>query len=260
MDAQVNVDLTLRRDFDARRLNRVVNDPMVKPHVALPDQMDQEIDLTGVVSDRRNVALMCDHGGLLFHWQEPGIYEVHTQFLEPARGQPAIEFTQAALEWMFLRTSAMEILTKVPVPNVGAAWLAQKVGCRLEFTRDDAWPTPQGAVAMKYYAIRWHDWVGKAPGLAERGHEFHEWLTQAKVARGLGLDPHPDDSSHDQMVGATMEMFLAGQVDKACILYNRWARFAGYAPIQVIGMDPLEIDISDGRVIVEHGQMSWVEG
>lgn len=258
------MDTSLRRDFDARRLNLVVNDPMVKPYVALPHQMDQEIDLTEVVRDRRNIALMCDHGGLLFHWMEPGIYEVHTQFTHAMRGEPVLDFTEAALSWMFLRTGAMELLTKVPVPNVAAAWLAQKIGGRLEFTRDGAWPTPQGAVAVKYYALRWPDWIVRAKFLAERGHEFHEWLTREKASRGLGLAPHPDDSFHDQMVGATVEMFIHGQIDKAVILYNRWARFAGYMPIQVVEIEPASgavvVDISDGRVVVGHGQMSWVEG
>jgi len=253
-------DLTLRRDFDARRLNRIANDPMVKPLVALPEQMDSDLDLTNVVRDRRNVALMCDHGGLLFQWYEPGIYEVHTQFDEIMRGQAAVDFTEAALAWMFLRTPAMEILTKVPVHNVGAKWLAQRVGCKVDFERTNTWRTVTGTVDMAYMAIRWHDWVRKAPGLTERGHAFHEWLTQEKILAGVGLVPHDDDSGHDRMVGATVEMFLHGQVDKALVLYNRWARFAGYVPIRVIEMGPLVIDIGDGLVVIDSGHMNWVEG
>lgn len=250
----------MRRDFDARRLNRVVNDPMVKPFVALPEQMDKDLDLADVVKDRRNVALMCDHGGLLFHWQEAGIYEVHTQFDSVMRGQLALNFTEAALSWMFLRTPAMEVLTKVPAHNVGAKRLARMVGCQVDFDRANAWSTLDGPVDMAYMAIRWHDWIRGASGLAERGHEFHEWLAREKRAAGIGLAPHDDDSGHDRMVGATVEMFIHGQVDKALILYNRWARFAGYEPIRVVEMGPLVVDIGDGCVVIENGQLNWVEG
>ena len=46
-------------------------------------------------------------------------------------------------------------------------------------------------------------------------------------------------------------MIFAGQVDKAIILYNRWARFAMYAQIRLVSRDPLIIDQHDALILVQ---------
>jgi hypothetical protein len=42
-----------------------------------------------------------------------------------------------------------------------------------------------------------------------------------------------------------------GQPEKGVILSNRWARFAGYAPIALISRSPLVIDIGDAVMQVQ---------
>jgi hypothetical protein len=54
---------------------------------------------------------------------------------------------------------------------------------------------------------------------------------------------HPQDDAHDRYVGACVETIYGGQPEKAVILYNRWARFAGYQPIALVSKSPLLIDI-----------------
>jgi hypothetical protein len=40
-------------------------------------------------------------------------------------------------------------------------------------------------------------------------------------------------------------------VDKGIVLYNRWARFAGYAQTRLVSRDPLIIDQTDALILVQ---------
>jgi hypothetical protein len=236
-------DIGLYREFDAASINAIVNDPGVRPWVAVPGQA--ELDLTDVLADRRNVLLMIGGGGVLFHQQEPGLYEAHTQFLPQVRGRNALAATRAALHWMFTRTDCMEVLTKVPAHNVAADAWARLAGGVLAFERPDAWQTESGLVAVRYYALHYNDWAKNAPGLIDRGKWFHDLLESEKRRLGSVAPVHSDDIAHDRHVGSAVEMIFGGQPAKGIILYNRWARFAGYALIGATSYDPLTIDIAE---------------
>ena len=238
----------IRREFDATRINTVVNDPSVHPWVCLPGQ--GVLDLSPVVGDPRNVLLMADRGGLLFVQHEPGVYEVHTQFVKEVRGRAVVEATRAAVHWMFTKTDCMEVLTKVPQGNVAAEALTRLVGGVLDFERSNAWPSDKGQRAVKFYGLRYADWVRSARALEERGHWFHERLESEKARLGSAAVIHDDDPAHDRHVGAAVEMILSGQVAKAIVLYNRWARFAGYAELRVVSASPVIIDIQEALIAV----------
>lgn len=247
----------IQREFDATRLNAVVNHPAVHPWVSLPGQ--GELDLTPAASDPRNVLLMTEGGGLLFVQHEPGVYEVHTQFVPEVRGRAALKATREAVHWMFTRTDCMEILTKVPQGNVAAEALTRALGGVLDFERKDAWQTPLGLRSVKYYGLRYADWVKSAGGLVERGHWFHDQLESEKVRMGSHAVVHDDDPAHDRHVGAAVEMILRGQVAKAIVLYNRWARFAGYVELQVVSVAPLIIDIQEALIQVSDGNFEVIQ-
>lgn len=238
----------IQRDTTAERINEVVNHPEVHKWVALPGQ--GALDMSALVADTRNILLMVPEGGLFFEFQEPGVYQVHTQFLPTFRGAGALRVTRDALHWMFCRTDCMELLTKVPVHNVGADGWAKLIGGVLDFEREGAWPTDEGTVAVKYYRLSYADWVRSARGLIERGRWFHERLTAEKVRRGMADAPHPEDLAHDRYVGAAVEMIYGGQLAKAVVLYNRWARFAGYVPVKVVSAKPTIVDIDEALVYV----------
>jgi len=245
--------LPFRRDYNAKRINRVVNDPSVFPEVALPGQ--GALDLGPMIAALRNICLMTDEGGIVAHWREPGIYEIHTQFTAAYRSVGAVKSVREMISWLFLQSPAMELQTKIPAANRAAHGLVQAINGRLEFDRADAWPLPDGKFcSMDYYTLRYNDWLyapWAAGKLAEQGEWFHQRLDAAKLAMLSPTESHAADPAHDVNVGATIEMIWAGQAEKGLTLYNRWARFAGYAEVRLISTAPLVIDIQDAVLLID---------
>lgn len=240
--------LSVCRELSAERLNTIVNHQDVRPWVAAYGQ--GYLDLTPVVANPDNYLLMGEGGGFLFVQQEPGIYEVHSQFLPEHRGENVITAARDAERYMFCRTDCIEIRSKVPAGNAGAAAFARKMRYELQFERANAWQTEAGAVAVRYFARTLNQWVNQADELKGTGHAFHEKLEAAKIALGSTMPIHDDDAAHDLYVGATVEMIQAGQIAKALAFYGRWAPFAGYGPIALIATNPLVLDIGDALLAV----------
>lgn len=239
--------LSVRRELSAERVNTISNHPEVRPWLGGVG----ELDLTDIVVNRSNVLLMGEGGGFIFVQQEPGIYEVHTQFLPDHRGEEVITAARDAERWMFTRTDCIEIRSKVPGGNVGAAAFARAMKYELQFVRANAWQTPEGLTSVKYYARSITQWANQAHEMKEVGHAFHEKLEAAKIAAGATTPIHDDDDAHDLYVGATVEMMQAGNIAKAVNFYMRWAPFAGYGPIAVIATNPIVIDIGDALLAVK---------
>src|ERR1700731_3203580 len=251
--------LPFKRDFNATRLNRVCNDPSVFPEISQPGQV--AMDLSALVSDLRNITLLCDEGGIMALWREPGIYEIHTQFTAKYRGVSAIRTVREMVSWLFINSPAMELQTKVPAVNQAAHSLVKAISGRLEFEREGVWKLPDGlACRMDYYTLRYSDWLYSAWAmgpLAARGEWFHQRLDAAKAAFLRPPKGHAPDAAHDVNVGATIEMIFAGEVDKALTMYARWARFAGYAEVRAISAKPLILDIQDAVVLVDIWQKDF---
>lgn len=244
--------LPFKRDFTSARINRVCNDPSVLPDIVSAGQ--ESLDLSPVVADLRNIVLMCDEGGIIAHWREPGVYEIHTQFTERYRGVSAVRTTREMVSWLFLHSPAMELQTKVPDCNQGAQGLVKAINGRFEFERQGAWQGASGPCGVAYYTLRWSDWLYSPwamGGLAARGEWFHSRLDDAKRAFLAPPDAHATDPSHDVNVGATIELIFAGAIDKALTLYARYARFAGYAEVRLISASPLIIDIQDAVLLID---------
>lgn len=238
--------LSVVREFSAERINSIVNDPDVRPWVG----GFGPLDLSATVANPANVLLMGQGGGLMFIQLEPGLYEVHTQFLPDARGQNALTAVLDALRWMFTRTDCVEVVTRVPDGNAAAAALVKRINGELQFHRPNVWQAPTGLVGVKYYSKTLASWVRDTDSLNEIGDWFHEKLAAVKVASGALAPIHEDDDAHDRYVGAAAEMIVNGQVVKGINFYNRWARFAGYASISVVATNPIVIDIQDALVAV----------
>lgn len=75
----------LSRCYDVGLVNRIVNDPSVRPHVGAPELGD--IDLAPVMERPEHWFLIGEHGGFLLSWSAPGVYEVHTFILPEGRGR-----------------------------------------------------------------------------------------------------------------------------------------------------------------------------
>lgn len=245
--------LPFKRDFNATRLNRVVNDPSVFAEISTPEQ--EELRLDALVGNLNNIALMCDEGGILAIWREPGVYEIHTQFTDKYRGVSCIKTVREMFSWLFLNTGAMELQSQVPDCNEGAKAITRAIGARLEFERADAWRTRDGKThSVGYYTLRWSDWLYQpyAMGpLGALGEDFHRALDSKKAAFLSPPDGHGVDPAHDVNVGATLSLIYNEQYEKALVLYNRWSTFAGYMPIRAISVVPLIIDIADAILLVD---------
>lgn len=127
--------MSLCRTFDPAFLNEVVNHPEVRPWLG-KDRVSP-IDMSAVVENPVNVVLVNDHGGFVFYWREPYVYEVHTQFLPSGRGPQAQEAAREAVRYMFKAISADKILTDVPEDNGPALGLALKTGFKIASNRFD---------------------------------------------------------------------------------------------------------------------------
>lgn len=245
--------LPFRRDLRADRINRVVNDPSVFPDVAPPGA--EKLDMTNAVKNLSNIFLLTDEGGIVADWQEPGIYEIHTQFTEKYRGVSAIKTVREMLSWLFIHSDAMQLLTKIPKGNDRALGLVRAIGGRFEFAREKAYTTHSGVlVDVDYYTLGYSDWLYSpwaSPALGARGVEFHTMLEEKRRAMLVFGEAYGEDPAHDINMGATVEMIFAGQAQKGLTLYRRWARFAGYAEARLVSLEPLVIDIDDAVLHVD---------
>lgn len=226
------------RTLDATALNRIANDDSVRPFIG----DGGPVDLTPLVSDPLNVALTTEDGdgGYILHKLAPGLYEAHSLALPSARGRPMVRLMREGFRYLFTATDALEVVTKVPATNEAADGLARIAGFREVFRRHGAWVDGS---AISYRSLGYLDWALSDARCLREGREFHDVLHAA-----TGHYNHPEDDAHDHMVGVTMLGVRAGNHIKAIGLYNRWAVFAGYAPVRIVSETPLVIDVIDAIV------------
>ena len=233
------------RTTDTARINEIVNHPQVRPWVA--DLEEGEIDLAAQVANENTIVLLGEHGGFVLWRLLPGVYEVHTQILPNGRGDWALRFVQAGFRWMFTRTDAFEILTRVPAGHLAAKALAVASGFSFEFTADRRYRFRGKDVLVDVYSTQLQDWAARAPELEDTGRWLHsrfaeegerigltgEWRGPAKE-RGVKWGPlHGDMPSHNRYVGLTYHMALGGNAARGVAMYNRWA-LASHRPVHLL--------------------------
>ena len=86
------------RSFDADLLNDLVNHPTVRPFVGGDPTV--YLDLSALIADDKNYALLGPHGGFFFTWSAPGTYEIHTFILPEGRGPQARDLALEARAYM----------------------------------------------------------------------------------------------------------------------------------------------------------------
>jgi hypothetical protein len=228
----------IRRTFDPVFLTEVVNHPEVRPWLA----GEGPLDISERVLDADNFVLVSEFGGFILVRHEPGIYEVHSQFL-PGNGTHPIKAMRAAQEWMFTRTDCQAIVSKVPEANKAAKGFAITGGLRPIFRRAKSDLGP-----CEYVELALMDWAMRTKALEAHGERFHAFLEAAKATEGSQLPTHPHDPAHERAVGAAMLMIERGQPQKGVAFYNRWARLAGYAEIELLSEAPVVVDAVDAVV------------
>lgn len=236
----------ITRATDARFINDVVNHPSVRPFVHAPPG---PLDLSALVANPNNFVLTGKHGGLVFVETVPGLMEIHSQVLPDGRGPWALQFAQQCVEWLFCRTRATEVFTRVPEGNVGAMALARACGAKPEQRVIQS--LSGEPIAVEIYGGRIQDWIRTANSLVQRGKDFHAKLEEKASAAGMKINHHPQDDWHDRHVGAAAGMILGGQPIKGVLYFNRWAAMAMAPPISIVSRDPLILDITDCRLEVQ---------
>lgn len=237
------VTRVVARTLSARNLNAVANHADVRPWLG----GDGPLDLTALVENPFNFAFETAHGGFIGVAQSATRYEVHSLFLPEGRGAEAIGAMRSAAAYMFSATPCQELVTKVPQTNPAAAAMAKRAGFESAFMRSIPWSNDE-RVPVEFLGLSLERWAMRSTITAERGAWFHECLSATKAAVGSTLAVHDDDPVHDAMVGAAILMAAAGNGAKAVVVYNAWARFAGYAPITLVSEHPTVIDLQDAVV------------
>lgn len=246
--------VTITRHHDAKFLNEVVNHPKVRPWVCGPNI--EALDMTAIINDPNNILLMGEYGGVFFHFLQPGLYEAHTQVLPEGRGRWTIEMVKKSLHYIFTRTDAVEIMTRVPAGNIPALALTKRIGGVFQFTRPNAWFSLGVPSPADIYSLNVQNWMRDADGLPARGR----WVDN-KIKKELRKH-HIDhlmirDDNADRYIGGSIEMIFAGQTGKGIALYNRWASVAGYSSARVVSDNPLAIDFR-GVMLIFRGTDFWV--
>lgn len=243
----------IERQYNAKFLNTLANDPSIAPWIR--GTLTGQMDFTTVVEDSKNYALLGEHGGVIFAQLQGGLYEAHTLVLPAGRGKWALDTVNECLKWMFTRTDAVEIMTRVPKGNLGARALVKSIHGALEFRNSKGWVFDHQYVYADIYSLTIQRWMKTAPGLDQQGKWFHDRLEQEYRRVGKMEETHGDDETHDKYVGLAVEMITHGQPEKAMVFYNRWAAMAGYAPIRMVNRNPLVLDIRDAIIQVENNDI-----
>lgn len=245
--------MLVERTFDAKFINAVANSDDCLGGLTVGSM--EAIDYTPVVKDMRNVVMVGQHGGFVFHRLLPGLYEVHSQVLKPGRGAWALSAVQESVRYLFTQTEAMELVTRVPEGNNPARSLTLAMGGVAEGVLD----SPKLTFSWTMYRLTIQDWMQRAPGLVEMGEWFHHRLHQEYETKGIKAPIHDEDEFHNRYVGAAAYMVLGRQPLKGISFYNRWAAMALAPFAAVISTNPLVIDIRDVKLLVSNGDFEVLD-
>lgn len=232
----------VERATDAARANAILNHPVVYPYVA---ERPGPIDLSRQAANPDNYLLVGDSACALFAPVIVGTYEVHSASLPEARGAHTLAFARACLDWMFTRTTAWEIVTRIPRGHLPAAALAKACGYTWEYDS----PNPCCFMGRNVVATVWrlgvHDWVSRSRFALERGQWLHRRMGEEAARLGVKEPQHEDNDHHSRVTGAAIEMARQGHPLKGVLFYSRWSILARHATVQLVSVSPpvLKMDL-----------------
>jgi hypothetical protein len=197
------------------------------------------ISVAGLLANRRNVFLKVSLSGepvgfFMLVWKGPGLYEVHTNLTENARGLEGVRVGRAARDFFFIHTDACRISSQCPDYVPESLVFARSVGFKTDFRRENAYTKASQKHGVTFVSTALTEWVRdvwKKPAHLDIGRYFHKQLFSV-----LEDGQHDDDDNHDGMVGlAAMIAVRGGQPEKAELIYNQWALCSGFAPLEYLG-------------------------
>lgn len=242
-------DVRVWRETEASGVNAILNHPEVRPWVA--DMGDGPIDISASVENLDNILLMGEHGAIFFFCILPGTYECHTQILPSGRGAWAAKFAISVLDWMFSRSNAWEVTTRVPAGHIGALALAKSVGFRHEFVSMEPCQFRGQTVTASILRVSIHDWLARSALYFDLGDKLHQQMAVEALRLGVSTPPHHEDIYHNAVAGCAIELARNGLMTKAIILYNRWSVLARHRLISVVSSDPPVIQMDIGKMRIK---------
>ena len=188
--------------------------------------------IASYVNDAGILVLVTDGGHRTeFVPREPSVYEMRQEHHEIGVAKAVLRcmFTQTDCVWVQIRAKDSDLITVT-------CWAVR------EFVLHDT----------TFFSIRYDDWVRHAPDIDASGGAFRGRLFSELAQHGREF-PWVANHWTDRHLGAFAEMLHHGQVDKAVVLYNRFARFAGLNQFSLVSHDPLLIDIAGAVLHFENG-------
>lgn len=194
-------------------------------------------------SEPFSFAVIVEGGCFLADAIEHAAYAIHTNMLPTARGAQALRAARNALAFAFTSTDAEVLYTRVAADHRAALWFAHGMGFRDVYR----------AGGSQFMRLDIDDWIVGDIGCREAGADFHRAIGEHDLLT------HEDDPVHDAFVGAARGMLEALQYPKAERIYGRWARQAGYEPMEFISADPVLLDIGNAVLRIDGQKFTVIE-
>lgn len=171
-------------------------------------------------------------GGFILVPKWVSVYEVHTLLSEDGRGAKGVEAGKQMVSWAFTHSNCLRLVSYCPDFCRESLVFAHAIGGRTDFRRENVFVKHGKRVGCTYVSLTLWEWLRKAAAnYVDYGREFHRQLVELTPH-----EPHDEDEAHDAMVGLAIYMAVTGRmIKKAELVYNQWARVAGYEPISVLG-------------------------
>ena len=212
--------MLIERSFDAARANEMANHPSVRRYVSEAPGL---VDISGIIQHPGVVVLVGAFGTLLGVRYEPCGYEAHCWVLPQGSGRWARDFLAAGAKWVFTRTDAFDLTTRIPEGYSAPRALAVRAGTTHEFTTYPGGIWQGRMTPMHTYSLSLNKWAGFAPGF---------------------------DGVHGRYFEIMLEMARQGQLRKAVAFYNRWALLSRLRTVECVDADPLTLRFDFGTVRV----------
>lgn len=110
----------IRRIYDAETINGFANDPDIVMGLGAVVDFSHAMRETAVF-------LFGEHGGYIFEWSSPDVYEVHAMIAKDGRGQWALKAARQALLYI-ASMGSRGVWARIDPARPGIAWMARRCG------------------------------------------------------------------------------------------------------------------------------------
>lgn len=213
---------------DWKFLNRLANDPAIRPHLG----GEGLIDVKAGVESHSVLAFSNLEGAFVLHPIRPQGYEIHTLFPPHAKFKDTIRLARAVLNEMFIGHDCERIFTQLPVTNTGADYLARACGLRETFIRKGVW---NGEIDMRYLDLPLDRWLPTCSTHEDQGRRF------------AGKFGTSQDVVLHRVLGGVIEMFKTGNVVKGVNTWNMWAALCVQPQMTLLSVDDATVEFMGRR-------------